>query len=614
MNNALAIAAQELRTRRFVLITAAVLALIPFALLLLPGAASHSAGTVVATSGGFVVLVYILGLSLVLGATFVNNDLTGKHLSFYFARPVPAAAIWFGKLGGALATIAIAAAVILIPAMLFVGEEWDTIWPHDTLYLLVAALALFLVSHAIATMVRSRSALIVADLIAAALTAAIVYAMYRTLQGGGADQLTSIAGWSLLAVLLAILACAGAWQLSRGRIEGKAHHRELSRFLWAAVAITLFIAGAALWWIVSVTPDDFTEAVYADQPPAGDWLLIGGPARNRLDYNAAFFLNIRNGAYQRLEDVDDVVGGFVARNGMAGQVRRSGDMRTLELLRFRERDVEVVPTNLTLPREASLIVSDDGSHVAVFGGNLVTVRTLPEGRTVAAARLSAAYIRGFFVTPDLLRIYAHERSGGYGIYEFDVRARRLARTGALGKPGEWISLTATPDGSRLIVRRSVANGHSDLFLADSRTGAVLGTLPPHNGHRLGTLLSDGRLAAFEYVKGGRALAIYGTDLALQRRIELPGIGGVWLLREQGDGKIFIGGFRGIDADREKASAWTIYAVDTKSGTIIRTERGLRPAISPFFSCYGSDPRSMTQAAGTPLVVFDTTGKLKRVSL
>src|SRR5512145_2096094 len=98
MTHALIIARHELRERSFVFALAGVLALIPFAMSLMPFGRRFGRELMLAGTAGIISVCFTVGLALILGASLVGRELSEKRMSFYFARPVSAASIWFGKL------------------------------------------------------------------------------------------------------------------------------------------------------------------------------------------------------------------------------------------------------------------------------------------------------------------------------------------------------------------------------------------------------------------------------------------------------------------------------------------------------------------------------------
>src|SRR5260370_34576724 len=120
--SALVIARRELAEKRFVFLTAAIVALQPFWVILMPSAFGRQ--SILATVGGVLAIGFTGGLAVVLGVSTIGRDLADKRLSFYFAKPVSAQAIWYGKLAAALLMIAGSFAIIIGPVLLWGMGAW----------------------------------------------------------------------------------------------------------------------------------------------------------------------------------------------------------------------------------------------------------------------------------------------------------------------------------------------------------------------------------------------------------------------------------------------------------------------------------------------------------
>lgn len=587
MKKVLALAAREVADRRMILMTAVVLAGLPFAALLIPEAVRFGTGRVIATTAAATATVYCFALVFLLGGSFVVRELTDKRMSFYFSKPLTGTTIWFGKLAGTWATILASVAIILIPAILATGDRW--LRNREAIAFFAAGMVgWFLIAHASSTMVRSRSPLLLADAAAVVISWYVVYRIVRALDAGHAKLLIGWFLFSVLALLVIILTAAGAWQLSRGRIDIRANHRELSRFLWSAMAVMLAIAAAVAMWIVSVGPEDLTgETLSLDQPATGNWIRIGGPTQHRGDYHAVFFVNLSNGAHVRADGQTLWRDGFFTRDGRAGgQLRRVRGEQNLELdlIRFNEDAVQIVPTNVDLEPNATLMPSDDAGQLVVMSGNMVLVQSLPRGDVRASAQLPVRpkEARYFFVTPDLVRIYA-DLFDRKEIFELDVRTKKLTRTGQVKGPAMF---NANADGSRLFVRDLEAR---ESYVADARTGERITTVPDQQG----VILSDARLASVPVRNGEKAVTVGGMT------VPVPHIQDVVMFRELSGNRLLVGGA----VDRKK-SAWTIHVVDLNAGKVVRTERALRPIDWDFFNYTGRDPRHSVAPADAPVLMIE----------
>src|SRR5260370_42233864 len=93
---------RELAAKRFAFTSAAMLAVVPFAMMLLPGTSAFGSRSILVTVGAIGAIGFTLGLAIMLGVSTICRDLADKRLSFYFAQPVAAPAIWFGKRAAAV--------------------------------------------------------------------------------------------------------------------------------------------------------------------------------------------------------------------------------------------------------------------------------------------------------------------------------------------------------------------------------------------------------------------------------------------------------------------------------------------------------------------------------
>jgi hypothetical protein len=110
-----AIAVDELRSKRALLMGMLALGALPWAAPFFPGLHRFDAADV---RSAFMILVGLSlppALGLGLGASVVGEEIGGRRLGFYFARPIGAWAIWGGKMLVALLVPLLAALVVFIP-------------------------------------------------------------------------------------------------------------------------------------------------------------------------------------------------------------------------------------------------------------------------------------------------------------------------------------------------------------------------------------------------------------------------------------------------------------------------------------------------------------------
>jgi hypothetical protein len=536
MSHTLAIAGRELAEKRFVFLAAAAFALIAAIMPLIPGV--HDGPEAVVITATILAAAFAAGLSAILGATIVGRDIGAGRMSFYFARPVGGASIWFGKLAAAAILVVVSFAIATVPALVAGPMTVKRIWSGSVVdvasLIAVAAIVLFFFAHALGTMIRSRSALIAADFIAAALAVGIAWLLVRPLLWGHALHAITILGEALAWVLVAAAVAAGAWQLIDGRSDRRRSHRAFSIAFWTLTGVALLGVAIVVGWIVSATPADLHGRVRAIQSPQGDVAILSGDTFHRFDYRPTFFNGHR---------ISATPWAHFSRDGQRAV--------TMEMLSPTSPAAEIVvrdaangwratPTKIAFKHWMwPVIANDDVSRIAVVEGDLLTVYDVPSSRALGSFKLHDAMVRAmFFVTPDVVRVYLLGEDSLDGI-EYNVRTRALQKTGSRTRAKAIVALRVSPDGTRAVVAEHGGNAQ----LCDARTLQPIGP-----AERTSRFLLDGRL------------------------VNVPG----HALGEIAPGKVllYVGG-----------SSTDLYDVD--AGKVVARGEGLAPAWSEFWN---GDPR------------------------
>jgi low affinity Fe/Cu permease len=517
MKNALVIAAREFEEKRFVVYAAVAFAVLPFILAAIPGVAGKSPRDVLAMSSLIFGTTFAVAVGVISGASFIGRDLSDGRMSFYFSRPAGSLSIWFGKLTAGILMIVGTFGFIIIPARLAAGERWTRMISSSStwsvLYLLTIAIALFLIAHVISTFARSRSPLIIFDFVAAVICGVSVLFLFRPLIAGEASGIVAALKLALAIAAAFAVIFGGAWQLERGRTDRRRNHLALSQFLWATMAVALLIAAGYVGWVVSAQPGDLTSPVEASRSPSGPFVVISGNAKGRADYRAAFLLNVEDGSKWRL-DPRARWGVRYTRNGRSAVVPRLSD-NAVDMLVYTRGNAEPVDTGLTTS-DRDFFVSDDGGRIATISyKGVLSVYDVAQKRSLVSVRLpDAKFMRAFFVTPDLIRIYLNLPD--LKIEELDVRARALRETGSV--PSQNFVM-AFPDPS--VTHMLVHSFRSDaLTLNDARTGAAIKTLSTGARLKHARYLRDGRIAFVDGPDSAAVLHILGADGTPQRDILL----------------------------------------------------------------------------------------------
>lgn len=593
MNTAYLVALRELRERSRLFLVAAATALIPFLAAIVPGV-GHARGTAIATSAGVLSLMFATAIALGLGISTTGRELTEKRLSFYFSRPIAPAALWIGKAVAALLTVYAVAAIIALPAYLAASGAWKATWGGTNLpiFAVVAPLTLFLGSHALSTMVRSRSLLLALDFVLAVITAVAVYLMVRSMLLGGA---TDAAKWLLVAfgvALLLILALVPIGQLAYGRIDVRRSHAALARFLWPSVGVVLALSGAFVLWLTSGSIEGLDTLSDLQQSGNGEWVFVHGADNARMKYESSFFVNTVTGEQERfgrplwwgssfsrdgrvLSWLEPV--GILPQGGVPSWLQPIQNMPVYDHLELHVRrldggNTDPVATGIEVTMGSPHVLSEDGSRVAIAYGEQVSVIEVASGKILAAAKTGVHPLALFFVRPDLVRIVEYgSLTRAARIAELDVVNRKSAITGKMPMPAQTSGTSANADGSLLYVP-TVG------MIVDGRTGAKLGVLPDDVKGSGSRMLNDGTVVA---TRANTIRRFDATGRELQR-IPSP-LRQANVLGEIGDSKVILGSREGS------------LILDLKRGAVDQHLRGGYPAWS-----WSPDPRVRRYTPGATI--------------
>ncbi|MCG8457997.1 MAG: hypothetical protein MI919_17105, partial [Holophagales bacterium] len=114
---------REIHEWRWVLAAAPLLGLLSWLAPYLPSLRNQSPEEVRTASILLCLGLFGGGFALALGSSLLVRDLAERRLGFYLARPVPAGALWLGKLAAAVVLLATALAGIALPGWLASGPS-----------------------------------------------------------------------------------------------------------------------------------------------------------------------------------------------------------------------------------------------------------------------------------------------------------------------------------------------------------------------------------------------------------------------------------------------------------------------------------------------------------
>jgi hypothetical protein len=589
MRHTLAVATREVAEKKFILVAAAVAALIPFAGPFIPGVQSSSRGDAQLLLASFLSVAFSLALSVMLGATMIGRDLSERRMTFYFSRPLSPAAIWFGKLGASIFVAAISGLLILLPSILVSPRNWSS-WGTNAfgvaLTLIGATVVYTLLAHTISSMVRSRSPLALADFVLVIPLSAVVWLSVRPIIIEEALALIKIEALFLALLILAALIAAGVYQLAAGRTQVKASHYALSRALWSIIGAGIVLLLAFNVWVTHASPAALAQPQLTTLH--GDWAIVWGKAPSRLDYPPAFLINGKTSHWERIHPVSHWVNFTSSADGRHAfwferTDLRSGDLRLAHAKLGEHAEIE--ETNITVKFPRRLTASADGSRIVAVSGifpTILTVYDIGSGRSLGSINLpkdlSFMDIRLSFVTPDVVRFVSSlpgmRNPEAVSIHEWTLSARRLTRTGTIGEGAEDTRSWPLPDGTLFVLLRQTAEGPRRGLIVDGRTGAVLRELPPDEAYFAAlTRLPDGRYATIASTNHRSAIRIDGlADLDLGGDV-IAFFGG-----EIAPGKLVVSAVPRLAA-ASRADQWQTLIVDTASGRIVKRFDDLRAASS-----------------------------------
>lgn len=657
MKGLAAVARREIVQHRDFLLGALVTGILAAGVPMLPFVGG-SAREIREVSAAFAAFALAAGASIALGSTTLAREIATRRIGFDFARPVPAAGIWAGKLGGAAAVAAAVTMAAMFPTLLMnrgiVSREIGLLLLSGLAFAIVLLLPL---AHAAGIVFRSRSPWLAVDFVLLVVTAGIVALTARFLLH---EMALAAAGRGLAVLgvlLLSAVIGAGFAAVAAGRTDIRAAHRAFSRAFWPASLAAAALFAAYAGWTVSVEPRDLT-GIWALPAPRGDWMRISGWARGRGNYQPLFLLQASTGRSVKLKAGFWQAGAWIPlafSNDGRVAVWLEGGYRVpllsaiglpelspsrFQPLRFYrlalgEPVARPQPTGILLasfPR--TWAVSGDGSLLAIAsadGGvrSVVSVQEISTGRLLASVAIPPQIrLRIAFPAQGHLRLYAEESSEAgapnevsrqIAIYDFDIAARELTRVGRTETFRGWIVLRRSPDGSRFLVidtRGKTVTLHED---PSGRRLAVLSSGETWN--RNAAFLSDGRIASTEGNATGTRVHLFSSNGDEQRTIPIRS-GPGWRTGIGGE----VSAARLVVVSRPERSDWRdseILLVDTLTGQSRSVARGLFPLTGmawrtqddpESWPAAGSEATKLFYGEGESLVHFDAATGERRVIL
>lgn len=623
----IAIARRELLERRVVWLAAGIAGLLPFAAPWLPQIRSYGDDARDAAafflSAGFSAV-----LAVVLGSTLVTRELIDRRLGFYFVRPISEGAIWSGKmLAGFLVTVS-SGILILLPSTIVGGGLFS--WklnPAETLLVtsicLSGVLLLLTLGHAVSVMFRSRSGLLVLDVLGLVAVITLVLTGRRLLVLADARPAILQGAILLTAGVLAALWAAGLRQVAHGRTELGRGHAALSRTLWSVLLPLAFSLWAASLWVVRTPPQNLRAIVEVSPAATGRWIALAGLGRGGalptflLDPTSGKWIGTGPVVSQQLKTVFSADGRRVAWLRYQGAPRNSPV--EVEFADLVEDSPVIRRSSITVYATDSLMLSPTGSRLAAFDERTIRVFDLESGKTLTVLRLSPSSTRRLFRLDDeVLRTYGGDfQSPGLELRELVLKSKTARITGHI--TGKVLPLGLSPIGDRLAVWDL---GDSCIGIHDSRSGNRIARIPYTDSPWLRPevlFLSDGRVATVH--SRGMQVAVFSSGGTLERKVAFPGeptllvVGG-----EPRPGWLTVG-LPVIEFPGPWNAKSPLFLVELSTGRSREVARGLLPVTPPsrrdnsgFYPSPGAEATKLYYGPNGSLVRFDPLTGVRRVIL
>ncbi len=544
MNATMAVMVREVAARRELFVLAAAVAVIAAIVPYLPGV--EDADSVDLRTVASLTAALALGwlMAVILGAQIIGRDLADGRLGFFFARPLGALAIWAGKAAAAIVTVWLCEGIVLLPSLhgggvyhFLMGE--GIVWIAVVGFLAVP-LALYFLAHAVGIMARARTAWLFLDLAGCVLFAVLAWFSVVPYLTMGARIALLVVGGSLAASLVFALAAGGAIGLAVGRIDLRRTHGALSLALWGTLALLCAAVVVYSGWLRDFGPSNFERVEVQTVAPDGRWVETIGWAEGRLDVYRRCLVSVGDKRWLALPAQPR----FHSRGV---QLQYSSDGSTVVWLGSATGDApravwwadlgrpdpSARPTNLIVARDSALVLSAEGSRVAIHEDGTVSIYELDGERMIKAIRLpdDLGPTAIFFPSPDALRVFARTADNDQSLLmaEVDIATGEFARTSELDALAElsWIGVDAAWE--RLVIWKRTEPGHvpvKNLYRATDGTFVRSVNLPGFP-----RFLQDGRLVILNQEDRVTRLIVAPFEGGERTVHELAGREGYWFLGE-----------------------------------------------------------------------------------
>lgn len=583
-----------------------------------------------------------IAFALLLGASVIVGETSEKRISFFFTRPIPAAAIWGGKILAAVFITLASALITFTPAWL-TGPGWTRgIWGFNPglgetlLGALALALLLVLGSHAVVTIGRLRSPWVALDLILAptlvVLAAVFLQVLLRNSATSDLDVRNPAEGAAIALIVAIFLALilASLVQVAEGRTDARRAHGAFSVVLFGILGAAVVLVGGYAWWCASAKATSL-EGVGGGvrTAPRGPWVMASGRLRAWRG-GGSFLFSSAGGRSLRLH-------GWIVAFSQDGTHAAWGERRFGFFERKDNRsDIFIadlatgnaIATGLETGGWPGLALSPDGKRLAVRDAMTLAAYDVSDPvnpKQVAAFPLEEDGRAFAFVGDDTIRLFPRLLNpairkdiapASLEITELSLPSKKSLVTGHLDRESRpFLRLSA--DARYLVGTKRTTDdprGAQILTLQDGRTGALLATLTGDLSGAQAKFLTGNRLAVAG-IAGAKARVVFFEGekgwSAPVRSLEMGPARQVVLGGEIAPGRVAVSLFPFEENLPVSARTAKLAIVDVATGAVSPGPDGLVPA-NRF--TWWSDPVMPPAEAGSPasLLFLDASGRLVRL--
>ena len=600
-----AVFAREIFERRFAFVVAFAAGFVP-----LIGSLAYGWRSPDAAEGR--VLVALVGatalsaaFALLLGAAVIAGETKEKRISFFFARPIPSASLWAGKLLAAIAITLATAFLAFTPGWLSGNGRARNLWGLDAtagrtaLAALALAVVFVLGSHAVVTVARLRSPWVALDLILAPTLVFLAAVSLRSLLKNafandfGAGGLNALSGAlaMLVAAVFAALIVATFAQVAEGRTDARRAHGAFSVAFFGISGTAVALVGAYAWWCVSASATDLERLFNAQVAPRGSWVVAGGPLRAWRG-GGSFLFDAASGRSLRVQgwniafsqDGTRAVWGE-PRFGFFERKDNRADLVVADLASGRTFQTGLECANIW----SDLALSPNGTRLAVREGKTLQafdISNPTNPQQIAAFNLEGEGRAFTFVDGDTLRMFPRTYNAksqklagpSLEIADLTLSSKKAVVTGRFdGETLPFLNLSA--DARLLVGSRSISDdpkGKRALTLHDGRTGVLLATLADNLRNPHLRFLAGGGFVVAGIGEGSARVLFFKGENAAPFPVNLGPAARATLGREISPRRVIVALNSSDKNDDAMRRGWKIVAVDSSSGAVFTLGDGLAP--------------------------------------